>query len=399
MRTGIVIGMGETGKPLFEILKEAYPDMLGMDIFPIVDVGKVQFMHICIPYNDIFITAVKRYQKMFTPEVTIIHSTVPIGTTAQIPNAVHSPIQGRHDRMKSDLLNYPKWIGGEQINKNGSHDVEDWKNNGLSSHLTEAGFKTRWMDAPEQTEAMKLLCLAHYGVELAMAHYEYNVIDKYRIDHSHFRLWNEDYNGGVGRLARPIFGALTDKIGGHCVTQNTRLLNDQHPNPMLDEVLKYAEDVIETPKKPVATHEPSNIYPTAQFGESVRVGAFSEIGHNVKIGHYVTIGAFAFIPEGVTIEDGAWIGPRVTFSNDMYPPSGRDKWENTLVGKGARIGAGVCVLPGVTIGAGALIGMGAVVTQDIPSGETWAGVPARKVEKSNGDNYQSQTSAHRYSYM
>ena len=126
--------------------------------------------------------------------------------------------------------------------------------------------------------------------------------------------------------------------------------------------------------------EPCNIYPTARIGAEVNIGAFSEIGDKVVIGDRVRIGAMSFIPEGVTIEDDAWIGPRVTFANDLFPPSGREKWLKTLVKKGARIGAGVCVRPGVTIGEGALIGMGAVVTHDVPPGETWLGVPARKME-------------------
>ena len=133
-------------------------------------------------------------------------------------------------------------------------------------------------------------------------------------------------------------------------------------------------------------YQPSNIYPTVQFGKNVQVGTFSEIGHNVKIGDNVRIGAFCFIPEGVVIEAGAWIGPRVTFSNDMYPPSGKSSWQTTIVRKGARIGAAVNIRPGVVIGEGALIGMGAVVTQDVPAGETWVGVPARKLESGNGNH-------------
>src|SRR3990167_4160593 len=126
--------------------------------------------------------------------------------------------------------------------------------------------------------------------------------------------------------------------------------------------------------------EPCKIYPEAVIGNDVNIGGFSEIGPGVIIGDRVRIGAMCFIPEGVTIEEGAWIGPRVTFSNDMFPPSGRDRWKKTLVKKGARLGAGVCVRPGVTVGENALVGMGAVVTHDVPDGETWVGVPAKKIE-------------------
>ena len=74
-----------------------------------------------------------------------------------------------------------------------------------------------------------------------------------------------------------------------------------------------------------------NIFPTATFGVNCQVGAYTEIGNNVWIGDDVRIGAMCFIPEGVEIKDGAWIGPRCTFTNDKYPPSPKDKWEKTVI--------------------------------------------------------------------
>ena len=127
-------------------------------------------------------------------------------------------------------------------------------------------------------------------------------------------------------------------------------------------------------------YEPCNIYSSVEFGRDCKVGMYSEIGNNVRIGHRVIVGAMCFIPEGVTVEDDAWIGPHVVFTNDRFPPSPREKWEKTAVRKGARIGAGVTVLCGVNIGPGALIGCGSTVTRSIPAGETWAGNPAIKLK-------------------
>jgi len=124
---------------------------------------------------------------------------------------------------------------------------------------------------------------------------------------------------------------------------------------------------------------PSNIYNSAKLGSNVQVGAFTEIGENVQVGNGVRIGFNCFIPENIKIENKVWIGPRVTFTNDMYPPSGKDKWKTTLVKNCARIGAGVTVLPGIIIGEGALIGAGSVVTKNVPAGEVWAGNPAKKI--------------------
>ena len=91
------------------------------------------------------------------------------------------------------------------------------------------------------------------------------------------------------------------------------------------------------------------------------------------------IEAFTFIPTGVTIEDDVFIGPNVTFTNDLYPPSGSANWKETKVKSGASLGASSVILPGITIGSKARVGAGAVITKDIPDGETWVGVPAKKV--------------------
>lgn len=124
---------------------------------------------------------------------------------------------------------------------------------------------------------------------------------------------------------------------------------------------------------------PSNVYPSAQLGKGVSVGAFTEIGPNVVIGENTRIGKGCFIPEKVKIGQDCFLGPHVCFTNDLYPPSPKEEWLPTIVQDGARIGASVTVLCGVTIGRGALIGCGSVVTKNVPCNEIWAGNPARKI--------------------
>ncbi len=117
--------------------------------------------------------------------------------------------------------------------------------------------------------------------------------------------------------------------------------------------------------------------------------AFVEIRKEVKIGKNVKIQAFAFIPEGITIEDGVFIGPSACFTNDKYPrainPDGSLKepedWETskTTVKRGASIGANATILCGITIGEYAMVAAGAVVTADVPDRALVAGVPAKVV--------------------
>lgn len=117
------------------------------------------------------------------------------------------------------------------------------------------------------------------------------------------------------------------------------------------------------------------------------IGEYSVIHSNVWIGDGVVIKdgvkvqAFSFIPYGVTIEAKAFIGPRATFLNDLYPPSHGEGWKRTIVEANASIGGGAVILPGITIGEGALIGAGSVVTKDVPAFEIWAGNPAKFLRK------------------
>jgi UDP-2-acetamido-3-amino-2,3-dideoxy-glucuronate N-acetyltransferase len=127
----------------------------------------------------------------------------------------------------------------------------------------------------------------------------------------------------------------------------------------------------------VTIYPPCNIYGDSVIGDHCKIGANTEIS-GAWIGNNVTIGAMCFIPKYIVIEDGAWIGPRVTFCNDRYPPHG--VWDVTTIARGAVIGAAVTLLTGVTIGCNALIGAGSVVTCDVPADEVWAGNPARKIK-------------------
>ena len=114
---------------------------------------------------------------------------------------------------------------------------------------------------------------------------------------------------------------------------------------------------------------------TEDIGEGSVIHSHVCIYKKVKIGKRVKIQAFAFIPDGVTIEDDCFIGPRVTFTNDpKLTCKGPKYWKKTLVKKGAKIGAGVNILAGVTIGKNVIVGMGANVLRDVADNETVKGL-------------------------
>jgi acetyltransferase-like isoleucine patch superfamily enzyme len=131
-----------------------------------------------------------------------------------------------------------------------------------------------------------------------------------------------------------------------------------------------------------------NLYGCAIGAES-RIGTFVEIQKGAVIGKRCKISSHTFICEGVSIEDGVFVGHGVVFINDVYPgavnPSGELQTESdwavvpTRVESEAAIGSNATILCGVRIGRGALVGAGAVVTKDVPDYAIVAGVPARVI--------------------
>jgi acetyltransferase-like isoleucine patch superfamily enzyme len=123
------------------------------------------------------------------------------------------------------------------------------------------------------------------------------------------------------------------------------------------------------------------------IGDGSKIGTFVEIQKDVTIGRNVKISSHTFICEGVTIEDGVFVGHHVCFINDLYPravnPDGgmqtAEDWTvvPTVVKRGASIGSNATVLGGVTIGENAIVGAGSVVTRDVPPNTIVAGNPAR----------------------
>jgi UDP-N-acetyl-D-mannosaminuronate dehydrogenase len=228
--TSAVIGLGETGGALYEVLSEVYPHVGRVDIkdWEVSIPAKYDIINICIPYSEDFVKIAEDYRKLFSPKLIIIHSTVPIGTTSKIKDAVHSPILGRHFQMKHDIRTFMKWIGGERAGE-------------ASDYLGKALVWTKCVPTSEETEAMKLMCLATYGASIAMAQYKKDICDTYGFSYDDVQEWDRYYNAGVDyHLRRPILSSPEGHIGGHCVVQNAKVLNEQHPNPILGEILKYA---------------------------------------------------------------------------------------------------------------------------------------------------------------
>ena len=125
------------------------------------------------------------------------------------------------------------------------------------------------------------------------------------------------------------------------------------------------------------------IDPRARIGPGVVIDGEVTIYHDVEIGADSMIQSGAYLPPGVRIGRGVFIGPHAVFTNDKHPRSKNPHFrpEITTVEDGASIGANATILPGIIIGARAVVGAGAVVVGNVPPETTVVGNPARPLRE------------------
>lgn len=124
----------------------------------------------------------------------------------------------------------------------------------------------------------------------------------------------------------------------------------------------------------------SHVMPLARIGLNCTIGQNVFIDNDVAIGNGVKIQNNVSVYKGVTIEEDAFLGPSVVFTNVINPRSfisRKEEFKPTFIRKGATIGANATIICGLEIGKYALIGAGSVVTKDIPPFSTWFGNPAK----------------------
>lgn len=134
--------------------------------------------------------------------------------------------------------------------------------------------------------------------------------------------------------------------------------------------------------------EGSRVWHFAHVCAGARIGKGVSLGQNVFVGNKVIIGDHCKVQnnvsvyDNVTLEEGVFCGPSMVFTNVYNPRSlieRKSEYRDTLVKKGATLGANCTIVCGATIGEYAFVGAGAVITKDVPAYALMVGVPARQI--------------------
>jgi hypothetical protein len=238
----ILAGYGEVGKGIFGAWRQYHDWMLydpaaGFDIEnPCYCDVYCDVLAIAFPYSKTFVEDVKALQERFHPEVIVVFSTVPIGTCDQISeDTVHSPVEGRHDKMSDYLQEHVRYIGGE--------------NELARAFFSQCGIEhIKWFSSSTHTEFLKLRSLAIYGVNVELARWSGHAAKAIDLDYKFVKDYDRDYNKlnfdmGLPDLQRYVLDPPIGKIGGHCVLQNMEILNEQMMHPFFELTIKMQDDL------------------------------------------------------------------------------------------------------------------------------------------------------------
>lgn len=201
----VVIGAGQVGRAVAEVLGVEAIDLDG-------HTGLADVIHVCFPWSEFFEGSVLEYQARYQPDLTVIHSTVPVGTSRRL-GAVHSPVTGRHPDLAESVRTFVKFFGGERA---------------AEAAALFPMCRVEIVPDAETTEAGKLWATLQHGWLVALQKEAYRFAEAHGADPDiAYRRFNEAYNEGYAALGDPWFlptlRNMPGPIGGHCVIPNARM--------------------------------------------------------------------------------------------------------------------------------------------------------------------------------
>ena len=225
----LVIGTGEVGRPLAEVLSGAF-QVVTKDIEPL-ELDSVDVIHVCYPFDlDDFVGTTVRYAETYAPRLMIVNSTVVPGTTRRIGEesavpVAYSPVRGKHARMVQELMRYSKFVASPE--PDALRQAEE--------HLQAAGMTVHTMGSPEALELAKLLETSYFGVLVGWAQEMERFADEVGADYLEVQRFMEEIDFLPRMAFQPGF------IGGHCVIPNSHLLDQVRPSLFMDAMRRSNE--------------------------------------------------------------------------------------------------------------------------------------------------------------
>lgn len=230
MSKHIVVGCGQVGTAIRRVLGCGGYDLCEGGTFtmsftqPTMELStkvnvipRSDILHICFGYSDTFEESVRYYQELTGAKIKVIHSTVPIGTSAKL-NAVHSPVRGKHPDLEDGVRTFTKFFGGLQAEQ----AAQIFREKGVSCVTTPKS---------ETTEALKLFDTEQYRINILAEKAIYDFCKENGLDYDIvYTKANQTYNEGYSKLGMPQFSKyvlehMEGEIGGHCVIPNAKLLS------------------------------------------------------------------------------------------------------------------------------------------------------------------------------
>ena len=244
--TDIILGMGEVGETLFDLLVDRKFDCVGIDLDNTKCkkysenevIRNPEYLHVCLPgeltgFTDIVLNWIHKIKNV---QVVIIHSTVKPGTTKIIQEKssipiLFSPVRGVHRRFLNDIKKYTKFISFDDIEINSKIKID----------LENRFEKIDWMSTTKTAELAKILVdTTYYGWLINYAQITKMICEKENIDFDEMWKFADEIHENLGNRPKMFPGI----IGGHCVIPNLDLIEYEN----LD-IIKKINEMYEKFKK------------------------------------------------------------------------------------------------------------------------------------------------------
>jgi UDP-N-acetyl-D-mannosaminuronate dehydrogenase len=187
-------------------------------------------LHVCYPFQlQDFVGTTVSYIEKYKPALTIINSTLGIGTTRKVQErvstpVVYSPVRGKHAKMEQDMLHYQKFVAG----------IDAQSTQRAAEHFAGAGFKVASFRTPEVGELSKLVETTWLGVLIGWA----QEVERMAADCG---ASYEEVNAFIKEISFLPSHVFPGRIGGHCVMSNIAILREDVSSKLLAAVVDSNE--------------------------------------------------------------------------------------------------------------------------------------------------------------